>query len=193
MCPAPTPVFTGQGDKIKQLTTCILRGDKERCVFVVHGMGGAGKTQIVLKAIENTQDMWTDIVFVDAMSKETATSTLEGFAKAKGIGNTYEDTIRWLGGRRERWLVVFDNADNSTLHVSDFFPMGNHGSILITTRVPDMALLARGPDSDCSVSSMDPKEALELLIKAARLQGGLAVDSEREAALRLLEVRSLHL
>jgi hypothetical protein len=188
MCPAPTPVFTGQGDKIRQVTTCILRGDKERCVFVVHGLGGAGKTQIVLKTVETTLDMWTDVVYVDATSQETTISALEGFSQAKEIGNTYEDTIRWLGSHQERWLMVFDNADDSSFDIDKFFPLGNHGSILITTRIHNLALLARGPNSDCSVSSMNTEEALELLVKAARLEGETMLDAERDAAVKLLKV-----
>jgi hypothetical protein len=188
ICPAPTPVFTGHEDKIQQVARCILRGDKERCVFVVHGFGGAGKTQIVLKTIESTLDMWTDIIYVDATSRETVISALEGFAKAKEIGSEYDDTIHWLRSHRERWLMVFDNADDPTLGVSEFFPLGNRGSILITTRISNLGQLTRGPESDCSVSIMHREEALELLLKTAHINGDLMIDTERDAAVRLLEV-----
>ncbi|KAG9093028.1 hypothetical protein FRC06_011707 [Ceratobasidium sp. 370] len=185
--PAPTPVFTGQEDKIAQVEECISRGDKERCVFVVHGMGGAGKTQIALKTVERTRDMWADIVYVDATSRETTIHALEGFAKAKSIGSTHEDTIRVLGGRRERWLMVLDNADDPKLGISDFFPQGNHGSILITTRLSDMALLARGAKSSCSLSIMKPYESLELLLKTAQLGEEMVTGDERQAAADLLQ------
>jgi predicted acylesterase/phospholipase RssA len=188
MSPSPTPVFTGQEAKIEKVENCIACGDKQRCVFVLHGLGGAGKTQIALRVIEKTHNMWTDIVYIDATSRETTASTLEGFATAKMIGKTYEDTIWWLANRRERWLMVFDNADDSSLDISDFFPAGNHGSILITTRMADLALLARGPESDCNVTSMEPGEALELLLKTARMQEELLGEAEREAAIHLLEV-----
>jgi hypothetical protein len=189
VCPAPTPVFTGQETKIAKVENCLLFGDKQRCVFVLHGLGGAGKTQIALRTIEKTRDMWTDIVYIDATSRETTISSLECFAAAKKIGKTYEDTIRWLGNRRERWLMVFDNADDPFLEISDFFPSGNSGSILITSRVADMALLARGPSSDCNVSSMEPEDALELLLKSARMQDEPLVEAERDVAIQLLKVR----
>jgi hypothetical protein len=188
-CPVPTAVFTGQKDKIEQVTTCITRGDKERCVFILHGLGGAGKTQIALKTIEKTSDMWTDIIFVDATSRETTTSALEGFAKDKKIGETHNDAIRWLGDHKERWLMLFDNADDPSLGISRFFPQGGHGSILVTTRVPGLALLGRGLKSDCRVSDMVPEEALELLLKAARLEGEVLLEAERNAAVQLLQVR----
>jgi hypothetical protein len=181
-------VFTGRDDQLEQVKNCILQGDKERCVCVLHGLGGSGKTQIALKAVEMTHDTWTDIVFVDATSRDTAVSTLEGFAKAKKIGETHEDTIRWLGDHRERWLMVFDNADNMSLDTNGLFPRGNHGSILITTRIPDLALLARGPKSTCKVSSMEPTQAFELLLKAAKLEGDELLEAERKAAVQLLQV-----
>jgi hypothetical protein len=189
ICPAPTPVFTGQETKVEKVESCILCGDKQRCVFVLHGLGGAGKTQIALRTIEKTRDMWTDIVYVDATSRETTISSLEGFAIAKKIGKTYNDTIQWLGNQRERWLMMFDNADDPLLEINDFFPSGNNGSILITSRVADMALLARGRSSDCHVSSMEPEDALELLLKTARMQDESPVEAEREVAIQLLEVR----
>ncbi|KAG9087574.1 hypothetical protein FS749_002835 [Ceratobasidium sp. UAMH 11750] len=186
-CPAPTPVFTGREDKIAQVTACISRGDMERCVFVVHGMGGAGKTQIALKAIERTHAMWTDVVYVDATSRETAIGALEQFSMARGIGSAHQDTITWLGSKRERWLLVFDNADDPSLGISSFMPRGDHGSILITTRLADMALVARGPRSACNLSSMEPAEALELLLKTARIEHESITDDEREEGLKLVQ------
>ncbi|KAG8678836.1 hypothetical protein FRC08_017443, partial [Ceratobasidium sp. 394] len=185
--PAPTPVFTGRRDKIEQIKACISCGDQQRCVFVLHGLGGAGKTQLALKTIEETKDMWSDILFVDATSRETATSTLEAFAKDRKIGQTERDTIRWLENRRERWLMVFDNADDPSVRISDFFPGGNHGSIVITTRIPGVAVLARGPSSDFGVSSMEPGDALELLLKTAGMQEHVLGEAERDAANDLLQ------
>jgi hypothetical protein len=157
-------------------------------VFVLHGLGGAGKTQIALKTIQKTRDIWTDIVYVDATSRETTISTLQGFAKLRKIGETHEDTVRWLESHKERWLMVFDNADDPLLSISEFFPQGNHGSIIITTRLPGLALLAQGPESDCTVLSMYPDEALALLLKTARIQGEGVLESENNAAIGLLQV-----
>ncbi|KAG9075017.1 hypothetical protein FRC06_010323 [Ceratobasidium sp. 370] len=187
LCPAPTPLFTGREDKVGQVVDCISQGDMQRCVFVLHGLGGAGKTQIALKAIERTRDIWTDIVYVDATSRDTTMKTLSDFAKLKQIGDTHEAVVQWLGCRQERWVMVFDNADDVMLRIHDFFPAGNHGSILITTRLPDLALHARGSSSESGVSGMDPQGAVDLLLKTARIEGGLS-GTEHEAGTRLLQV-----
>lgn len=101
-CPMPTLVFTGRDAPIGQVESCILDCSQERRVCVLHGLGGAGKTQIALRTIEKTKDKWSDVVYVDATSRETTESTLKGFAITKGIGSTYEDTIQWLGSHRKQ-------------------------------------------------------------------------------------------
>ncbi|KAG9121470.1 hypothetical protein FRC07_002564 [Ceratobasidium sp. 392] len=186
-CPDPTPVFTGRTDMIERIERCIINGDKQRCVFVLHGLGGAGKTQAALRTVQKTRDVWSDIVFVDATTQDTAVSALVGFAKAKKIGDAHTDTIKWLSACRERWLMVFDNADDPSLDIRGFFPPGDHGSILVTTRISQLALLAQGPEPECSVLSMHPGEALELFLKTARLQDAELSETERNAAVTLLQ------
>lgn len=188
-CPAPTPVFTGRENEIAQVEACIREGDRQRCVFVLHGMGGAGKTQIALRTVERTSGMWTDVIYVDASSRETAVADMENFAKAKGVGQTYEDALRWLANRCERWLLFFDNADHKSLGITDLLPRGDHGSVLITTRTTDLALQARGRNARCEVSSMGPKESLELLMKTSGVQEDTLTDSEYLVAQGLVEVR----
>ncbi|KAG8703047.1 hypothetical protein FRC08_003096 [Ceratobasidium sp. 394] len=50
-----------------------------------------------------------------------------------------------------------------------------------------MAVLARGPSSDFGVSSMEPGDALELLLKTAGMQENVLEEAERNAANELLE------
>jgi hypothetical protein len=50
-----TPLFTGREDILSQLENYFLLGDsnmQKQCVFVLHGLGGAGKTQITLKFVD---------------------------------------------------------------------------------------------------------------------------------------------
>jgi hypothetical protein len=188
-CPAPTAVFTGREAETGQIETCISGINGERRVCVVHGLGGAGKTQLALKAVERTRDKWTFIIYVDASSREVIEITLQDFAKAKEIGETHEDVIEWLESCREQWLMVFDNADDPSVNIRDYFPGGEHGSILVTTRLTDLALLAKGPKSDFHISSMREEEAIVLLIRTARLQDQELSSGEMEAATALLQVR----
>ncbi|KAG9119756.1 hypothetical protein FRC07_005066 [Ceratobasidium sp. 392] len=189
-CPAPSPAFTGCERQVSQVTNCLLSPTSERRVCVVHGLGGSGKTQIALKAVERTLDDWTHIVYVDATTRETTISTLEGFAKSKKIGETYEDALRWLEMSSRSWLLVFDNADDPDLGVPKFIPGGSHGSVLITTRLRTLAVLGRpdGSGSECSVGGMSADEALELLLRKARMQGQELSSEETEAATKLVQI-----
>ncbi|QRV94384.1 kinesin light chain [Ceratobasidium sp. AG-Ba] len=186
-CPAPTPVFTGRKDTIDRIVTCISRGDTQRCVCVLYGLGGSGKTQLALKAVQETSGIWSDIVFVDATTNETAIAALAGFAKGKNLGDSHESALRSLSNRRERWIMIIDNADDPDVDIRRYMPNGDHGSILVTTRIKQYAGLARGNDSTHRVSEMEPEEAMEALLKTAKtIDTDLSV-SEREAARSLLK------
>lgn len=190
-CPAPTSVYTERHKPIRQAIDCLISNEQDRRVFVFHGLGGAGKTQLALQTVERTREIWSDVIYVDASSVETLTSTLKGFAAARKIGETYEDTILWLGTYTKPWLLIFDNADDAALDLRRYFPKGTHGRIMITTRAREVALLAQGPDSECNVSSMGPDEALRLLLTVAKTSEAALLNGEEEAAMALVQVCNL--
>ncbi|KAF8606254.1 FabD/lysophospholipase-like protein, partial [Ceratobasidium sp. AG-I] len=186
-CPPPTPVFTGREKEIGQINSCFFDGALERRIFVLHGLGGAGKTQTALRFVEATQDKFMDIVYVDATSRETISASLKGFAIAKNLGKSPDDTIRCLSNRQECWLLMFNNADDPEIDLRTYFPKGTHGNILITTRNRDLGLLACGNSATCEISGMEPEEALQLLLKTARMQGDTLPTEEKEAASEILQ------
>ncbi|KAG8796158.1 hypothetical protein FRC12_003749 [Ceratobasidium sp. 428] len=187
-CPAPSPAFTGCEQQVSQVVECLLGPANERRICVVHGLGGSGKTQIALKAVERTKDKWADIVYVDATTRESTVASLKGFALAKKLGETHEAALQWLELSSQRWLLVFDNADDPGLKVSGFIPGGPHGSVLITTRLRTLVMLGQpqGPRSDCVVGGMNAEEGLELLLKRARIQDEIIPSEELESATQLV-------
>ncbi|KAG8699441.1 hypothetical protein FRC09_006624, partial [Ceratobasidium sp. 395] len=186
-CPAPSPAFTGFERQVSQVRDCLLSPTNERRVCVVHGLGGSGKTQIALKVVEQTRDHWSDIVYVDATTRETAISTLKGFALTRKIGETHDDTIQWLELSSQSWLLVFDNADDPDLGIQNFIPGGSYGSILITTRLRSLAHLGQGPGSECRVGGMEPEEAVDLLLTKARMRDQVPSGEETDAATKLVQ------
>ncbi|CUA78387.1 Kinesin light chain [Rhizoctonia solani] len=170
-CPAPTKFYTGRADENKQVIECITGGKGERRVCVVYGLGGVGKTQLVLNAIERTRDEWHHIIYVDASSAEAIEKALKEFGEAKNIGKAYEDVIGWLESCRERWLVVFDNADSASTNIRQYIPArAQKGSVVITTRLPDLARLAEGPSAVCHLSGMNQTDGVALLMKTVSLE-----------------------
>ncbi|QRV95642.1 kinesin light chain [Ceratobasidium sp. AG-Ba] len=187
VCPAPTAVFTGRQDIIDQIIACISKGDNQRCVFVLYGLGGAGKTQLALKTVEQSLELWTDVVFVDATSSETAENALAGFAKEKGLGESHLCAVQWLGNQRKRWLMVIDNADDPSVQLSAFLPHGNHGSVVITTRISALTMLGRGANPSHRVANMTESEGRELLLRKAGLEATSLQQYEQDAVVELLQ------
>jgi hypothetical protein len=161
---------------------------EERRIAVVYGLGGVGKTQLVLNVVEKTSEEWDFVIFVDASSRETVEETLKEFAKVKGVGDTYNHTIEWLESCRERWIMILDNADTPSTNVRQYIPGGRHGGVLITTRLPDLVALAKGPDSACELSRMSDADSLALFMKIVRLEGGYLSEEEMISAKELLKV-----
>ncbi|EUC61079.1 kinesin light chain-like protein, putative, partial [Rhizoctonia solani AG-3 Rhs1AP] len=182
-CPALTKFYTGYEDENAQVIACITEGKGKLCVCVVYGLGGVGKTQLALSVVERTWTEWDHIIYVDASSAEAIEKTLEEFGTAKSIGQGYKDVIGWMESCDERWLVVFDNADTPSMDIKEYIPArAPGGSIIITTRLPDLANLANGPGCVCHLSSMSQTDGAILLVKIASSRNQcLSVDDTKAA------------
>ncbi|KAJ7227891.1 hypothetical protein B0H12DRAFT_978139, partial [Mycena haematopus] len=75
-----------------------------------------------------------------------------------------EDGLLWLASKVEKWLLLFDNADDPSINLNDFIPQCNHGNIIITSRNPEQCVHA---GSYSLVSDMEEKDAVTLLLKTA--------------------------
>ncbi|CAE6518485.1 unnamed protein product [Rhizoctonia solani] len=188
-CPAPTSVFTGRDDEIEGAGLCMAGGVDERRVCVLYGLGGAGKSQLAFKVVEKNRDYWARILYINASSKDAIEDALRSLAIAKEIGHSHTAALDWLGCLRERWLLILDNVNHPSVSqcISEYFPHGNRGSILITTRLADLTLHARGPSSAIRVSSMAPEQALLLLSKMIGLRGRVLPKKDIITAMKLLE------
>ncbi|CUA75647.1 Nephrocystin-3 [Danio rerio] [Rhizoctonia solani] len=187
-CPAPTKFYTGRHDEIARLVACITKQHNELRVCVVYGLGGVGKTELVLTVIERTWDNWDHVVYVDASSTEAIEKALDEFGKAKNIGEGYKDVISWLESCTERWLMVFDNADTPSTNIEQYIPArGQRGSIIITTRLPDLANLANGPESVCQLSSISQADGTALLVKIVRSRNRPLSDDDTKTAEELVQ------
>lgn len=187
--PPPTSIFVGREGPVQRVAAFLLSGEAKRKIYVIHGLGGAGKTQMALRVVEKTQECWSDVIFADATSITSIKATLEDFAMRKGIGDTHEATLRWLTSTTTRWLLVIDNADDPSVNVVRYLPEGSGGRILITTRNQGLLDLATESDSDFNASVMEAGEALQLLLKASRRENKEVDEDEIHVAKQLLEVR----
>ncbi|CAE6511106.1 unnamed protein product, partial [Rhizoctonia solani] len=188
-CPAPISVFTGRDDEIERIGLCVAGGIDERRVCVLHGLGGAGKSQLAFKVVEKNRDYWTRVIYVNASSQETVEETLRALAIDKGVGESHNAALDWLGCLKERWLLVLDNVNHRSISlcIQDYFPHGNRGSIIITTCLADLVLHARGPNSAIQISGMASAQALRLLSKVLGLRGRTLSPDDAHVTNELLE------
>ncbi|KAJ6451131.1 P-loop containing nucleoside triphosphate hydrolase protein [Mycena vitilis] len=161
-CPPPSRIFHGRQAILDKMEQFFTPGLKKQYVYVLHGPGGTGKTQIALKFIQQSTQ-FTDKLFIDASTTDTIDTSLKNIAHMKHIGVSAHHTMNWLNSRQEEWLLFFDNFDNPKLNLDQFLPKCGYGKIIITTR--NSALRIFGGHSP--VSCLDKAEAVTLLLTSA--------------------------
>ncbi|KAJ7765163.1 P-loop containing nucleoside triphosphate hydrolase protein [Mycena metata] len=153
-------------------------------IYVLHGLGGAGKTQITLKFINESSSRFSDIFFIDTSTIATIETGLKNIGIQRDFGDSPEDGLLWLASKLEEWLLFFDNADDPSINLNDFIPQCNHGNIIITSRNPGMCVYA---GSNSLVSDMEEEDAVALLLKSA-----LQTATVRTEQIAAEIVKSLH-
>jgi hypothetical protein len=101
---------------------------------------------------------------VDTTTIETIETGLKAIVASQSAGSTAQDAVKWLTSKKEKWLVLFDNADDPKINLNKWFPQCKHGNIVITSRNPGLAVYA---GSHSPVSDMEESDATELLLKSA--------------------------
>ncbi|KAJ7435735.1 P-loop containing nucleoside triphosphate hydrolase protein, partial [Mycena galericulata] len=133
-------------------------------IFLLHGLGGAGKNQIALKFIKQTSNQFSDIFLIDTSTQDTIDAGLKNIALMKNAGTTQQDALRWLSNTPAQWLLFFDNADDPKIDLNQYFPKCSHGNILITSRNPGLCVYA---GAHSLVSDMEESDAIVLLLTSA--------------------------
>ncbi|KAF8600373.1 FabD/lysophospholipase-like protein [Ceratobasidium sp. AG-I] len=171
-CPPPSQTFTGREDILERMRGYFFdESTTGRRLFVLCGLGGAGKTQLALKFVDMHKNLFWDVFYIDATSHQTASAGLTALAKAANGGTTQEEALAWLESKQERWLLVLNNADDPKLNLQQFFPKCAHGDILVTTRNQEMRTHTRGTGHFCRVGGMLPEDARELMLKVSPAEG----------------------
>jgi len=118
---------------------------------------------------------FSHVFWVDASSHESITMTLKGIsnmpaAQASGVDGSVESVLQWIAHIQEEWLIVYDNADDLVPEVvAKFFPSGDGGNILITSRNRSMGRIISFRNM-IEISEMEEPDAIALLLKASYLE-----------------------
>ncbi|KAJ7291653.1 P-loop containing nucleoside triphosphate hydrolase protein [Mycena rebaudengoi] len=193
LCPLPVSSFTGQKDILQKMHQHFDSNQGSRHIFVLHGLGGSGKSQLAFKFLQDSQahHRFSEIFYIDATNEQTIETDLKIVAPAV-VGGSAEASLHWLAGKKEEWLLLFDNADDVQLDISKFFPHCTFGNILITTRNQDLCIHA---SAGSRVSDMEPEDAKDLLLQLAyqgRSDKQETLSSDIQEKLALAIVKELH-
>ncbi|KAJ7811758.1 hypothetical protein B0H13DRAFT_2294587 [Mycena leptocephala] len=163
-CPPPSRIFQGRQTILDKMNQFFAQDIGKQYIYVLHGLGGAGKTQISLRFINLSQCSFSDKFFLDASTTETIETALKNIASVKHVGNSSQDALKWFSNNQEDWLLIYDNADDPKIDLNRFIPQCTHGNIIITTRNPGLCVYA-GVQS--AVSDIEEDDGLALLLKSA--------------------------
>ncbi|KAF2804503.1 uncharacterized protein BDZ99DRAFT_153321 [Mytilinidion resinicola] len=162
-----------------------------RKIFVVHGLGGIGKTQLAVEFAREHRRGFSGIFWLDGSSEASLKQTFVGMAQrlpweeltADGVemlkhSNVDVDVavrecLRWLSLPLNRhWLLIVDSVDreyddkddSQAYKVEDYFPHADHGSILITSRLGSL----QGDGPGLMLGTVSTEQAVAILENNAR-------------------------
>ncbi|KAK4031668.1 hypothetical protein C8A01DRAFT_51327 [Parachaetomium inaequale] len=163
--------FVARPSATAELEECLLprrrSQERQRRIFVLYGLGGIGKTQLAADLARRHQAAFSSVFWLDGRSEDRLMQSLASCAAKIPEGQIPErsrnavlsseqdlkivvaDVLDWLSRPDNTdWLLVFDNVDQDVeqggetgaYDVRRYLP-GDHGSVLITTRLSRLAQL----------------------------------------------------
>ncbi|KAM7209870.1 HET domain containing protein [Rhypophila decipiens] len=165
--------FVARPSVTAELEECLLprrrSRETQRRIFVLYGLGGIGKTQLAADFARRHQAVFSSVFWLDGRSEDRLRQSLASCAARIPEGQVSEksrnavlhseedlktlvaDVLDWLAQPdNSDWLLIFDNVDQDVHQGSEtgaydvrrYLP-GDHGSVLITTRLSRLAQLGK--------------------------------------------------
>jgi hypothetical protein len=156
--------------------------DQECQKLSIVGLGGTGKTQVALQFAYSVKEKWPkySVLWVVALSMESFEHAFVSVARALRIPQATggEEDVKELvqqhlsSSLAGRWLLVVDNADDvniffgteQTKGIVEYLLESETGVVVYTTRIPEVAELARGDVIE--LGAIDRQDAATLLTKS---------------------------
>lgn len=168
-----------------------LRGQSPK-ILMVHGLGGAGKSQLVLSYVRSFRRDYSSVFIIDASTRASVERDYQQIyrmlhdprsvkpSETVSVDDAIDAVKSWFDGRDRICLLVFDSADNMhDSQAADFFslhrylPASPHLDVIITTRArPTPGLSELAP---VEVAELGPNEAAQLFFCCSGTQ-----DSDHE-------------
>ena len=178
----------------------IINSSTRRKVFVIHGLGGIGKTQLAIEFARKHHSRYSAVFWLDGSSEDRLKQSFVDVAYrlpqdqitadvAEALKHptidivvVLEGVLQWLSlPSNQHWLLTIDNVDRDHLNgendpqaydVEKFLSPADHGSILITSRLESL----RDYGNNLKVDKVDDAQARAILESNA----GKLIDGESE-------------
>jgi hypothetical protein len=142
--PPRNPRFTGRDGMLAELRRRLRAEEPTLVVQALYGLGGVGKTQLAIEYAHRFAAGYDLVWWIDAEQPVLISDQLAVLAARLGLpaGPTVADTVERLLAElrgRDRWLLVFDNAERPD-DIAGYRPAGA-GHVLITSRFPGWGAL----------------------------------------------------
>jgi Tetratricopeptide repeat/Domain of unknown function (DUF4062) len=144
--PARVPEFIGRAELLEELRAALVSGGRV-VVRALTGMGGVGKSSTAIEYAIRHHDQFDIAWWVRAEDPGLVPDQLAALAHALNLADPTDPTpvalerLRATLHRVQRWLVVFDNAEDPRA-LAPLLPAGP-GQVLITSRNPHWRGTAR--------------------------------------------------
>ncbi|KAI4113691.1 MAG: hypothetical protein LQ338_008128 [Usnochroma carphineum] len=173
--------------KIKeQLHDLDNKQEKNTRILVVCGLGGSGKSQLVLNYIQEYRRDYLAVFWIEAGSKETIerdyvqiyrllySRRIDADQEIVKVEDAVPAVKSWFQGREGRWLVVLDSADTidndrdtSYIDLEYLMPDAPGVHVVVTSRSSTAKEITQLEAVE--VGEMEPSEAMELFRRSAKL------------------------
>ena len=117
---------------------------------------------------DETFSFW-GVFWIDASSNEHAKQSFSTIARIGKVEPNERAAKNWLSslGQEKPWLLIIDNADEISFPVEEYYPDGDCGIILITTRNPILKVHGTIGSRYYHFGELKETESIDLLLKAA--------------------------
>ncbi|GAA3442867.1 hypothetical protein GCM10018955_23050 [Planomonospora venezuelensis] len=145
--PGKNKNFTGRSAVLARLRESLTSSADPTALLplpqALHGLGGVGKTQLAIEYAWKYRGEYDVVWWITADQPELVPSALAGLAEGLGLRSAavvgIEEAAASVrealqrGTPYDRWLLIFDNADEPEL-IRGMIPDGGPGHVLITSR-----------------------------------------------------------
>lgn len=163
--------FVARQCDTEDLERCLLPQSRslrtQRRLFVLHGVGGIGKTQLAADFARRHKATFSSVFWLDGRSEDHLKHSLASYASGiphsqilnsdpdapstsnENVNAVVAEMLNWIARPdNAEWLLIFDNVDQDfdqggemgVYDIRRYLP-GDHGSVLITTRLARLAQL----------------------------------------------------